>query len=465
MIWHQEMEQRLEISTIVKQQREYFFTNETLDIEFRLESLKKLMRSIQKHEEDITAALNKDLNKSAFEAYETEIGIIYNEIRDMIRNLPRWSRIKRVPTPITQFKASSYICSEPYGVTLILSPWNYPFQLTMAPLAGSIAGGNCTVLKPSAYSPNTSQVIREIIEECFDKRYVAVVEGGREANGQLLKQKFDYIFFTGSVSVGKIVMEEAAKNLTHVTLELGGKSPCIVHRDADADISARRIIWGKCVNSGQTCVAPDYILVHEDIKDELILNMKKYIKEFWGDKPCCNSEFPRIVNEKHFERLKRLLDSGSVAAGGDFNDKELKISPTILENVKWSDPVMQEEIFGPILPVITYNDLDDVINDINSHPKPLALYLFTRDKKVEKKIVSTISYGGGCINDTIVHLATSYMPFGGVGQSGMGQYHSKWSFDTFTHKKSIMKKSFAVDIRLRYPPYKGKLSTLKKLLK
>ncbi len=456
---------RLEISTVVQQQREYFFTNETLSIEYRREALTKLLQSIKKHEVDITEALNKDLNKSAFEAYETEIGIIYHEIRDIIKNLPRWSRVKRVPTPMTQFKGSSYIYSEPYGVTLIISPWNYPFQLTMAPLIGSIAGGNCTILKPSAYSPNTSAVIREIIEECFEKKYVAVIEGGREANSELLKQKFDYIFFTGSVNVGKVVMEEASRHLTPVTLELGGKSPCIVHKDADTDISARRIIWGKCVNSGQTCVAPDYLLVHKDIKEELICSMKKYIKEFWGDRPCCNTELPRIVNEKHFERLKAFLGSGSVVAGGDFINEELKISPTILDNVNWSDPVMQEEIFGPILPVITYDKLEEVINDVNSHPKPLALYLFTRDKKVEKKIVSTISYGGGCINDTIVHLATSYMPFGGVGQSGMGQYHSRWSYDTFTHKKSIMKKSFAVDIKLRYPPYSGKLGLLKKILK
>ncbi|NLM10205.1 MAG: aldehyde dehydrogenase [Clostridiaceae bacterium] len=453
------------IDNILKQQREYFAKGETRDINFRLKALRTLKETIKKYEEEICEALKKDLNKVRFEAYATEVGFIYTELNDVIRKLPGWSRVKKVKTPVAQFKSTSYIVSEPYGVVLIMSPWNYPFQLSIAPLIGAIAGGNCAVVKPSAYSSHTSSIIKKIIEECFESKFVSVIEGGREANSELLSKKFDYIFFTGSVGVGKIVMEAASKHLTPVTLELGGKSPCIVHRDTNIDVSARRIIWGKTINSGQTCVAPDYCFAHKDIKGDLITAMKKYIKEFYGDVPCRNPEYPRIVNERHFSRLKGLLSSGDIVAGGDFNEETLQISPVILDNVSLDSPVMQEEIFGPILPVIEYDDIEQVISYINSRPKPLALYLFTGSKELEKMIVKRVSFGGGCINDTLVHLATSEMPFGGVGESGMGGYHGKWSFDTFTHKKSIMRKSFLIDIELRYPPYRNKLSMLKKIMK
>lgn len=453
-----------DIKEIVKRQREYYAKQETLNPAFRKEALKKLIASIVKHEQDINEALKKDLNKSPFESYASEIGMVYTELKDALKNLYRWNRKKKVRTPLVHFKATSYMVSEPYGVVLIMSPWNYPFQLTLAPIIGAIAGGNCVVVKPSAYSPNTSAVIAKIIRDCFDEKYLAVIEGGRDANQELLKENFDYIFFTGSVSVGKLVMEAASKNLTPMTLELGGKSPCIVAKDADIDLAAKRIIWGKTLNSGQTCVCPDYLLVHREVKEKLLIAMKKYIKTFYGDKPCENEEFPRIVNEKHFERLKNLIAGEAVFTGGDSNDKTLQISPTILEHVTWEHPVMQEEIFGPILPVLEFEDIEEVITMVNSHPKPLALYLFTNSKELERRIVSCVPFGGGCINDTLVHLATSYMPFGGVGNSGMGGYHGKWSFDTFTHKKSILKKSNLLDVNIRYAPYKDKLKLLKKMM-
>lgn len=454
-----------DIKDIVKMQREYFAKGETLDLDYRINALRRLKEYIKKYEEEICGALKEDLNKSPFEAYATEIGFVYAELNEMIKKLPRWSRVKRVRTPLTQFKSVSYIVSEPYGVVLIMSPWNYPFQLSVTPLIGAIAGGNCAIVKPSAYSPRTSSVIAKIIGECFENKYIAVIEGGREANGELLNEKFDYIFFTGSVGVGKVVMEAASRNLTPVTLELGGKSPCIVDKSANIEISAKRIVWGKTVNSGQTCVAPDYCFAHREIKQDLIEAMKKCIRDFYGESPCKNPEYPKIVNEKHFKRLLALLDSGEVVEGGDFDEENLKISPTILDNVSFDSPVMQEEIFGPILPVIEYDDIEKVISYINSRPKPLALYLFTGDSKLEKTVIKRVPFGGGCINDTLVHLATSHMPFGGVGESGMGGYHGKWSFDTFTHKKSIMKKSFLMDIELRYPPYHDKLGILKKLMR
>lgn len=453
-----------DIQSVVERQRAYFLCDETKDISFRMDALRKLESAIQACEGEILKALKEDLNKSDFEAYATEIGIVYSELDDALKHLPGWARKKRVRTPVMHFKASSWMVPEPYGVVLIMSPWNYPFQLSLAPLIGAMAAGNCAVVKPSSYSPRTSAVVAKILGECFSEEYIAVVEGGREANQELLKQKFDYIFFTGSVNVGKTVMEAASKHLTPVSLELGGKSPCIVHKDANPELAARRIIWGKCLNSGQTCVAPDYLLVHRDIKDRVISAMKTSIIEFFGEKPCQNPEYPKIINEKHFNRLKGLLSDGRILVGGDVNEATHQIAPTIVDQITWESPVMQEEIFGPILPVLTFDDIDEVIAAVNSRPKPLALYLFTNDKSVEKRIVKSISFGGGCINDTIVHLATSFMPFGGVGESGMGRYHGKWSFDTFTHEKSILKKSCRLDIKLRYPPYKDKMGLLKRFM-
>ncbi len=452
-----------DIITTLGQQRQYFSEGKTKNISHRLEFLYRLEQSILKHEKDIMEALRKDLNKAPFEAYATEIGMVLEEIRFVSKHLRGWARPRQVRTPITNFPSVSRIYSEPYGVVLIMSPWNYPFQLAISPLASAIAAGNCAIVKPSNYSPNTSAVIELILSEVFPKKYVAVIQGGREANKTLLEQKFDYIFFTGSVAVGKTVMRAASQHLTPVTLELGGKSPCIVDETANLELAARRIIWGKFLNSGQTCVAPDYLLVHHSVKEKLLEKMKKYIRQFYGDEACLSDSFPKIINEKHFERLLDLIKNESIVIGGTFSRERNQISPTILNNIKWSSSVMAEEIFGPILPVLEFKNLKEVITMVNNHPKPLALYYFTTKKENERRIIKSISYGGGCINDTIMHLATSYMPFGGVGESGMGRYHGKDSFDTFSHKKSVLKKANWLDVPLRYPPYKDHLKMLKRL--
>ncbi|WP_427338396.1 aldehyde dehydrogenase [Caloranaerobacter sp. DY30410] len=454
-----------EIKKLINKQREYFGKGITLDIDFRINMLKVLRRAIIENERLILKALKEDLNKSDFEGYETEIGIVLDEIRYIIKNLRSWTKPKKVKTPITQFISNSYIYSEPYGVTLIIAPWNYPFQLVMAPLIGSISAGNCSIIKPSEYAPNTSKIISKIISDNFEEEFIAVVEGGIEVNKALLKEKFDYIFFTGSVNVGKIVMEAASKHLTPVTLELGGKSPCIVDEDADIELAAKRIVWGKFLNAGQTCVAPDYLYLHKNIKDYFIKNAIKFIKEFFGENPLKSEDYPRIINIKHFNRLKNLLKDGDILYGGDFDEEKLYIAPTIIDNITWEDSIMQEEIFGPILPLLVFEELDEVIKTVNTHPKPLALYYFSNDKEKQERVIKEISFGGGCINDTIVHLATPYLPFGGVGNSGMGSYHGKASFDTFSHKKSVLKKSNLIDISLRYPPYRGKIKLLRKILK
>ncbi len=454
-----------QIKDIVNRQREYFYSGETAGISFRLDALNTLERTIRAYEQQIFEALKKDLNKAPFETYMTEIGIILDEIKYMRKNLKGWCRNKRVKTPLSHFKSTSYIISEPYGVVLVMSPWNYPFQLTVAPLLGAIAGGNCVILKPSEYSVHTSRLLSRIISENFDERYITMLEGGTEVNRQLLQENFDYIFFTGSASVGRIVMEAAARQLIPVTLELGGKSPCIVDRDVNVDIAARRIIWGKCLNSGQTCVAPDYLYVHRDVKKALIEAMKKYITEFYGEAPCNNDEFPRIINERHFNRLRELMNRGTILAGGNVNAATLQISPTIIDNVTWEDSVMREEIFGPVLPVLEYDSISEVTAEVNRHPKPLALYLFTNSRLVEEEVLRKVSFGGGCVNDTIIHLASSHLPFGGAGASGIGGYHGKWSFDTFTRQKSILKKSTLLDIKLRYAPYGNKLGLLKKIMR
>ncbi|MCY6372027.1 aldehyde dehydrogenase [Clostridium ganghwense] len=453
------------IKGILNNQKRYFYTGETRAINFRIEKLKILKRAIVKYENEISNALKIDLYKSEFESYATEIGIVLDEINLAVKKLRKWSKPLRVKTPITNFLASSCIYSEPYGVTLIISPWNYPFQLLMAPLIGSIAAGNCSVLKPSEYTPNTSKVITKIINESFNEEFIAIVNGGVEVSTALLKEKFDYIFFTGSVLVGKVVMEAAAKNLTPVTLELGGKSPCIVDKDIDIRLAAKRIAWGKFLNAGQTCVAPDYLLVHKDIKKELLNAIAKIIREFFGDNPKESHDLPRIISKKHFNRLIEFLEEGEIIVGGEHDKEELYISPTIIDNVTWENKVMQDEIFGPIFPVLEYNDLSEVITMVNNYPKPLAVYIFSNNKQVQKRILHNISFGGGCINDTIMHVASSYIPFGGVGCSGVGAYHGKASFDTFSHKKSIVKKSNVFDVALRYPPYKYKVKLLKKIFK
>jgi len=455
------------IQRVLEKQKNYFNTGVTRDLNFRIEKLRKLKESIVKNQKQILEALWADLHKSEFEAYATEIGIILDEINFAVKHLKSWSKTKKVRTPITNFLSSSYIYSEPYGVSLIISPWNYPFQLLMAPLIGAIAAGNCAMLKPSENAIKTTGVIIKVIEESFSEEFVCVVEayGGKESSEALLKEEFDYIFFTGSVPVGKIVMEAASKHLTPVTLELGGKSPCIVDKDADVVLAAKRIAWGKFLNAGQTCVAPDYILVHQSVKDKLLTQITRYIKEFFGENPEKSNDFPRIINERQFDRLIGLLGSGNVVKGGEYNKTDKYIAPTIIDNITWNDPIMLEEIFGPILPILEFEDLEEVIKMVNSRPKPLALYFFSTNKKSQQRIIEMIPYGGGCINDTIMHVASPYLPFGGVGASGMTAYHGKGSYDVFSHKKSVTKKSNLIDIKIRYAPYNDKIKLLKKLMK
>ncbi len=444
---------------IIKNQREYFSSHQTLDIDFRKKQLIKLLEQIKKYEIEVLKAIKLDLNKSECESYMTEIGMVYEELKFMIKNLKRLSKPKRQKTPLMHFLSKSYTYYDPYGCVLVMSPWNYPFQLAILPLIGAIAGGNCAIVKPSDYSVNTSAVIDKILG-VFPDEYIAVVQGGIEENTELLEQKFDYIFFTGSPWVGRLVMEKASKYLTPVTLELGGKSPCIVDRTANIKLSAKRIIWGKLLNAGQTCVAPDYILVEESVKEELISHMNYYIKDFYGESPETNTEYPKIINQKHYERLCNLIPNDLLKA----NKETLQIAPVILPNTNWDNKIMEEEIFGPILPILVFNSVQEVITKINEHEKPLALYLFTQDKEMEKQILSRAFFGGGCVNDTMIHAGNHYIPFGGVGNSGIGRYHGKESFYTFTHTKSIMKKSELVDINVRYAPYKDKIKLLRRLM-
>lgn len=455
-----------EIKDLVSRQRRYFLTGETLPVESRLEALKKLKKCIQEHEQEINEALKADLGKSAFESYMCETGLVLSELSYMIKNTPSYAREQTVPTPLAQFSSRSYRKPSPYGVVLIMSPWNYPFLLSIDPLIDAIAAGNTAIVKPSAYSPNTSRVIEKILSQCFDRSYVAVVTGGRAENTCLLNEHFDYIFFTGSQHVGREVMEKASRYLTPVTLELGGKSPCIVEKSANLKLAARRIVFGKYLNCGQTCVAPDYIYCDREIKDELIRQIKKQIRKQYSASPLDNKNYGKIINEKHFSRILGLIDSQKVVHGGENNPDTLQIAPTVMDNVIFEDAVMQEEIFGPVLPVLTYDSLDEAIGKINSMAHPLALYIFTSDKSAAEKVTSRCSYGGGCVNDTIIHLATSEMGFGGFGESGMGAYHGKDGFDTFTHYKSIVNKKTWIDLPMRYQPYhKLNEKLLKKFLK
>lgn len=455
-----------EIKNLVSRQRRYFLTGETLPVESRVEALKKLKKCIQEHEREINEALKADLGKSAFESYMCETGLVLSELSYMIKNTPSYAREQTVPTPIAQFSSRSYRKPSPYGVVLIMSPWNYPFLLSIDPLIDAIAAGNTAIVKPSAYSPNTSRVIEKILSQCFDRSHVAVVTGGRAENTCLLNEHFDYIFFTGSQHVGREVMEKASRYLTPVTLELGGKSPCIVEKSANLKLAARRIVFGKYLNCGQTCVAPDYIYCDREIKDELIRQIKKQIRKQYSASPLNNKNYGKIINEKHFSRILGLIDSQKVVHGGENNPDTLQIAPTVMDNVIFEDAVMQEEIFGPVLPVLTYDSLDEAIGKINSMAHPLALYIFTSDKSAAEKVTSRCSYGGGCVNDTIIHLATSEMGFGGFGESGMGAYHGKDGFDTFTHYKSIVNKKTWIDLPMRYQPYhKLNEKLLKKFLK
>ena len=429
-----------EIRNLVTRQRAYFQTGATLPVDVRIAALRKLYAAVAENEQEIHAALKKDLGKSTFESYMCETGMVLEEIRYMLKHVRRFAAEKRVRTPLAQFHSRSFVKPSPYGVTLIMSPWNYPFMLTLSPLADALATGNTAIVKPSAYSPHTSEVIFSILSKCFKPHYVAAVTGGRAENTCLLGEHFDYIFFTGSQAVGKEVMRRASEHLTPVTLELGGKSPCIVDQTADIRLAARRIVFGKYLNCGQTCVAPDYVYCHRSVRDRLIKEIKKQIRKQYGKQPLANPDYGKIVNEKHFDRLLGLIGETKVVQGGGSDRKSLRIEPTVMDNVTFSDPVMQEEIFGPILPVLVYDSLDEVIRNVGSMPHPLALYLFTSDKRAARKVTGKCGFGGGCINDTIIHLATSEMGFGGFGESGMGAYHGKTGFDTFTHYKSIVDK-------------------------
>ncbi|MBQ4598550.1 MAG: aldehyde dehydrogenase [Clostridia bacterium] len=443
----------MNIDQLLESQRAYFRSGATLPVNFRIAMLKKLYAAVDKYETEIAEALTKDLGKSDFEGFMCEIGLVRTEISYMIRHTRKFASKHRVRTPLAQFASCSYKQPSPYGNTLIMSPWNYPFLLTIDPLADAIAAGNTAIVKPSAYSPATSAVIEKIITECFAPEYVAVVTGGRKENAALLEKKFDFVFFTGSQAVGKEVLRHTAEHLTPAVLELGGKSPCIVDSTAKLKLAAKRIVFGKYLNCGQTCVAPDYILCHRDVKDALVREICAQVKKQYGENPLQNPDYGKIVNEKHFDRLCGLIDSKKTVLGGNVNRETLQIAPTVMDNVTWEDAVMQEEIFGPIMPILTFDSFDEVYALLAEKPKPLALYLFSEDKQRIREVTGRCSYGGGCINDTIIHLATSEMSFGGVGESGMGGYHGKDGFDAFSHTKSIVDKKTWMDLPMRYQPY------------
>lgn len=453
----------LTASEIIGSQRAFFSSGKTKDLDFRLKQLKNLKQAINEHQTTIVEALRADLSKPQLETYATEL-IVTREIDYAIAHLKSWCKPRKVAVPLEQIPGAARVIAEPLGVVSIVGAWNYPFGLNIAPLIGAIAAGNCTVIKPSEVAAHTSRCLADLISKYFDPAYISVVQGDVETSQELLKEKFDRIFFTGSTAVGKIVMAAAAKHLTPVTLELGGKSPCIVDVDIDIECTARRIVWGKFLNAGQTCIAPDYLLVNRQIKQELLASIKKCIQAFYGNNPATSPDYARIINQKQFTRLTNLLQVGEIIAGGETNAAERYIAPTVIDNVSLGDLVMQEEIFGPILPVISYDNLQDAIAIINSKPQPLALYIFSNNRQLQQKICQETSSGGVCINDTMMQWAVSTLPFGGVGNSGMGSYHGKASFDTFSHYKSILTKSFHLDFKLRYAPYAGKLPLLRRLI-
>ena len=454
----------MDIHEIVESEKHFFRTGVTRGVDFRIDMLKKFRKAIIENDELISAALKADLNKQPFESYMCETGLLLEEINFHIKRLKKWSKTRRVKSGIGQLPGRSYVCPEPYGVVLIMAPWNYPVQLCLMPLVGAISAGNCAVVKPSAYAPESSRVISKLIESAFPTGFVTAVEGGRDANKALLDEPFDYIFFTGSVAVGKTVMETAAKRLTPVTLELGGKSPIIVDETANLPLAARRIAFGKVLNAGQTCVAPDYLMIEKSVEAPFIEEYKKALASFFPDGDM--SGMVRIINDKHFERVCNILDnSGNVVIGGARDAETRFIEPAVLTDVPIDSPAMQQEIFGPVLPVLPYEKLDDCIDFIRSRPKPLALYIFSENKMNQEKVLNSCSFGGGCINDTVIHLASSHMSFGGVGESGMGSYHGRKSFDTFTHYRSVLKQG-KLDVKLRYFPYKsGKEKIIRMILK
>ena len=453
----------MNIEEILVKQREFFSTGATIPVKFRIEMLRKLYKSVKENEQAINDALKADLGKSDFEGFMCEVGLSLTEISYMIKHTKKLAKRKFVYTPIPQFASTSFKKPSPYGNVLIMSPWNYPFLLTIDPLADAIAAGNTVVIKPSAYSPETSRIVKKIIEDCFPPAYVSVVTGGRKENSELLDQKFDMVFFTGSQAVGKEVLRRCSEHLTPAVLELGGKSPCIVDSTAKIKLAAKRIVFGKYLNCGQTCVAPDYVLCHKDVKAEFLKEVKKQIVKQYGENPLKNPDYGKIINEKHFDRINGLIDKDKLVWGGESDRNTLQIAPTVMDNVTFEDKVMQEEIFGPVLPIITYDKFEDLFEILKGRQKPLALYIFSENSKNIDRILERISFGGGCVNDVVIHLATSEMGFGGVGESGMGAYHGKTGFDAFSHTKSIVDKKTFMDLPMRYQPYDRKING--KLLK
>ena len=455
----------MDINNKLTNQKEYFRTDITKNLDFRLEALKKLKTAILKNKKEILDCLLEDLDKCHFEGLATEVTMVISEIDYMLSNLKKLTRPKKVRTPLAYLGGKSSIISEPYGQVLIIGPWNYPFQLTFAPLVGAIAAGNCAVIKPSELSPKTSAITKRLISDTFEEQYISVFEGDASIAQALLEYNFDYIFFTGGTSIGKIVMQAAARNLTPVTLELGGKSPCIVDSNTNIEIAARRIAWGKFINAGQTCVAPDYVLVENSVKKKLMDGIDKSIKGFYGHNPIDSEYFCRIINRKHFDRLTKYLNGLTIAVGGKFDCDRLRIEPTVVESLTGNEDIMQEEIFGPILPVLSYERIEDAIAFVNNRPKPLALYIFTNNKQLSDRILKQTSSGGACINDTISHITSANLPFGGVGESGMGSYHGKATFDVFSHKRSVLRSSTAIDAKIKYPPYKLSLEFFERAAK
>lgn len=447
------------IESIVSAQRAFFMTGATIPVAYRIDALRRLQASIRTHKQDLLDAMHTDLGKSSSEAYMCEVGLVLSDIAYQIKHVAQWAKPTYKWTPLTNFPAISRVHHDPYGVALIMSPWNYPCLLTLEPLSGAIAAGNTAVVKPSAYSPATSAVIATIISECFDPEYVACVTGGRAENQSLLEQHFDYIFFTGGVTVGKLVMEKASHHLTPITLELGGKSPVIIDRSANLRLAARRLVFGKYLNCGQTCIAPDYVLCHADVHDRFVAMVREEAERMYGTRPLDNANYGKMINKKHFDRVCGLIDPAKVVWGGQTDIAALRIAPTVMDGVSADDAVMQEEIFGPVLPILTVQDSDEAFRFIARRPHPLALYLFTNDRAVERQFTTGLQYGGGCVNDTIIHIATDNLPFGGVGNSGMGQYHGKYSFRTFSHDKSVVRRLSWPDVPLRYQPY-GRLKDL-----
>lgn len=452
------------IKTIMDKQREFFNSKKTLSYDFRIQSLNRLRQMIEENEQDIYDALYKDLSKSDFEAYQTELGLVLSSISHAKKNLRRWMKPERKMSPLANFLSTSNIRPEPFGLSLVVSPWNYPILLSLDPIVGAMAAGNCIILKTSDYSKYTSDLLEELIAGYFDEAYFTSMQGDRYVNQALFEADFDYIFYTGSPKVGSVVMEAASKNLTPVTLELGGKSPAIVDETANIDLSAKRLAWGKLINAGQTCVAPDYILAHESIKDELVAGINKYIKAFYGDDPKSNPDYPKIINEDHMDRLVTYIKDIDPDRHVAYDKEINKLNPTIVESPPLDSDLMQDEIFGPILPIISYKDFDGALNFVRKRPKPLAAYIFSTSNDKQDRFLEEVSFGGGCINDTLVHLATDNLPFGGVGTSGMGAYHGKYSFDTFSNFKPIVKKSNLFDLDVRYHPKEDKLKLIKKVL-